>query len=214
MLRIKWVLLIFICTLSTWSTAMATEEPKYEVVKQDGEFELRRYAPMIVAEVSVAGTMDQATGRGFRILADYIFGNNRVDGATNTEIAMTAPVTMVPRSETIEMTSPVTMQAGDGRWRVQFVMPSDYTMASLPKPNNPDIELIEHDVQYYAVMSFSGFTGNDKVATKTAALRRWLEQLEITPIGEAELSRYDPPWTLPFFRRNEVKIRYQPQPAT
>ncbi|WP_417690636.1 SOUL family heme-binding protein [Pseudidiomarina sp.] len=196
--------------LTPWSNAVATEEPKYDVIKQDGEFELRRYAPMIVAEVAVAGSMEQATGRGFRVLADYIFGNNRVPGATNAEIAMTTPVTMVPRSETIEMTSPVTMQAGDGQWLVQFVMPSQYTMDSLPKPNNPDIEIIEHETQYYAVIRFSGFTGNDKVAKKSAALKSWLESQDLTPIGAPELARYDPPWTLPFLRRNEVKIRYQP----
>lgn len=207
------VLVVLVSVFCLWGTAMATEEPNYEVLKQDGDFELRRYDPMIVAEVSVAGSMEQASGRGFRILADYIFGNNRVDGATNTEIAMTAPVTMRPRSDTIEMTTPVTMQAGDGRWRVQFVMPSAYSMANLPKPNNPAIELIKHDVQYYGVVQFSGFTGNDKVADKTAALRDWLAKQEIDPIGAPELSRYDPPWTLPFFRRNEVKIRYRPEPT-
>lgn len=207
MRNVSMFVIAFVLTF-TWGSAMATEEPKFEVVKQDGDFELRRYAPMIVAEVTVAGSMDQATGRGFRVLADYIFGNNRVAGATNTEIAMTAPVTMTPNSETIEMTAPVTMQAVDGRWRVQFVMPSQYTMESLPKPNNPDIEIREQGVQHYAVMRFSGLTGNAKVAKNTEALKEWMATLNLQPIGEPELSRYDPPWTLPFFRRNEIKIRY------
>ncbi|WP_241967590.1 SOUL family heme-binding protein [Pseudidiomarina insulisalsae] len=188
---------------------MATEQPEYEVLKQQDDFELRRYAPMIVAEVTVSGSMEQASSRGFRVLADYIFGNNRVDGATNTEIAMTAPVTMAPRSETIDMTTATTMEADDGRWRVQFVMPSEYSMATLPKPNNPDIEILDYDERYYAVVRFSGLAGSKKVASKTAELRTWMEQQGLEPRGVPELSRYDPPWTLPFFRRNEVKLIYR-----
>ncbi|WP_411359781.1 SOUL family heme-binding protein [Pseudidiomarina salilacus] len=190
--------------------AMATEEPKYDVQKQDGDFELRQYAPMIVAEVTVRGSMDNASGKAFRVLADYIFGNNRVPGGTNTEIAMTTPVTMTPQAEKIAMTSPVTMQANDGAWQMNFMMPSQYSMETLPQPNNPNITIRELPSQHYAVIRFSGFAGEGKVAEKTAALRDWMTANEIKPSGEPELARYDPPWTLPFLRRNEVKIAYQP----
>ena len=196
--------------LGLMGTVMATEEPKYEVLQQDGDFELRQYMPMIVAEVTVRGAMDDASGKAFRVLADYIFGNNRVNGGTNTEIAMTAPVTMTPQAEKIAMTSPVTMQADDGAWQMSFMMPSQYTMETLPQPNNPAIEIRELAQQNYAVVRFSGFAGEAKVADKTAALRDWMARKELVAVGEPELARYDPPWTLPFFRRNEVKIAYQP----
>jgi effector-binding domain-containing protein len=196
--------------LGLMGTVMATEEPKYDVLKQDGDFELRQYAPMLVAEVTVRGSMDNASGKAFRVLADYIFGNNRVPGGTNTEIAMTTPVTMTAQAEKIAMTSPVTMQASDGAWRMHFMMPSQYNMETLPQPNNPNISIRELPSQHYAVIRFSGFAGEAKVAEKTTALRDWLEANNIRPSGEPELARYDPPWTLPFLRRNEVKIAYQP----
>ncbi len=186
---------------------MATETPNYTVLKADGDFELRQYEPMIIAKVTVSGSLDQASGRGFRVLADYIFGNNRVNGAT---ISMTAPVTMVAQSERIEMTSPVTLTERNGRWTMQFVMPSDYTMATLPRPNNPAIEIEQRAEQYYAVARFSGFTGEQKVAEQSEALLKWLADLELTPLSAPEIARYDPPWTLPFFRRNEVMVAYQP----
>lgn len=189
---------------------MATETPNYTVLKADGDFELRQYEPMIIAKVTVSGSLDQASGRGFRVLADYIFGNNRVNGATNATISMTAPVTMVAQSERIEMASPVTLTERNGRWTMQFVMPSDYTMATLPRPNNPAIEIEQRAEQYYAVARFSGFTGEQKVAEQAEALLKWLADRELTPLSAPEIARYDPPWTLPFFRRNEVMVAYQP----
>lgn len=188
------------------SSVMATEEPKYQVLEQQGDFELRLYQPMLIAETWVTGSMDEASNRGFRIIADFIFGNNVSVAGERKEIAMTAPVTM--QSEQIDMTTPVTMENDNGRWRVHFVMPSRYTYEMLPKPVNPAVTIREIPARKYAVIQFSGFTSEDKVAEKTAALLTWMQANQLTPQGQPEMARYNPPWTLPFFRRNEVMIAY------
>lgn len=207
-----------------WSTAaMAIEEPAFEVVRTDGPNELRQYRPFVVAEVLVDGDMDTASSRGFRLIADYIFGNNRSVRAESTrpseKIEMTAPVTVEPvagASEKINMTAPVTIepQGGQGpsmgsaqRWRVHFVMPASYTLASLPRPNNPQISLREVANQRMAVRRFSGFAGTDKVEREGEALRQWMAAQQLKPAGSLQLSRYDPPWKLPFVRRNEVMVQ-------
>lgn len=188
--------------------AMANEEPKFTLIEQSEEFQLRAYSPMIVAETYVEGSMDEASSAAFKAIADYIFGNNTAPTGDTQKISMTAPVTMAANSEQISMTSPVSMQSVNGKWRMHFVMPSEYTMATLPKPNNPMVQIRSVPASNYAVISFSGLTGEEKVANKTAALMAWLESRGITPRGEPELARYDPPWTLPFLRRNEVMVEY------
>jgi len=187
---------------------MATEEPAYTVIEQSGNFELRRYDFMIVAETLVSGSMDDASGSGFRLIANYIFGNNTARNGGNGEVSMTAPVTMSAQSEEISMTAPVSMERSEGRWRVHFVMPSQYTLDTLPRPNNPAVTLREIPATNYAVIRFSGLAGENKVAAKTAELKTWLEGKGIEALGNPELARYNPPWTLPFLRRNEVMIPY------
>ena len=189
--------------------AMAIEEPAYSVTKQSAPFELRTYAPKIVAEVVVEGSMDEASSKGFRLLANYIFGNNAAGAGNSEKIQMTAPVSMEPRSEKISMTAPVSMQETSGQWRVTFVMPSRYTMDTLPKPNNPAVTIREVPEARYAVIRFSGLAGEKKVARKTADLLAWLKQNGLNPSGKPELARYNPPWTLPFLRRNEIMVEYQ-----
>ncbi|PTB86165.1 heme-binding protein, partial [Pseudidiomarina aestuarii] len=124
------------------------------------------------------------------------------------EIPMTAPVTMEPESQKISMTAPVTMEEQEGRWRVHFVMPSLYTMETLPAPNNDAVKLREIPEKHYAVIQFSDLAGEEKVAKKTAELMTFLTERELEPLSAPELARYDPPWTLPFFRRNEVMVAY------
>lgn len=190
--------------------AMATEEPKYDVLDRHGNIELRLYQPMLVAETWVDGSMNEASGRGFRVLADFIFGNNRAATGIGQEIAMTAPVTMQPPAEEIAMTSPVTMEQKDNRWRVHFVMPSEYTYETLPKPNNPQVNIRQIPATNYAVVSFSGLAGESKTAQIAAELITWMEANGLTPIASPHVARYDPPWRLPFMRRNEVMVAYQP----
>jgi hypothetical protein len=193
---------------------MATEEPKYTVLEKSNAFELRSYVPRVVAETFVTGSLDEASSIGFRRIADYIFGNNTSRNGANEKISMTAPVTMAPKiepiaeSQKISMTVPVTMQQITGQWRMYFVMPSQYTLSTLPKPNNAMVTLRELPQSRIAVIRFSGLAGEEKTAEKAAELLVWLKSKEITPIGEPELARYNPPWTLPFLRRNEVMVAY------
>lgn len=187
---------------------MATEEPQYTLIDKEEDFELRAYAPMIVAETWVPGDMDAASSTGFRRIADFIFGNNTAKNGGATEIAMTAPVTLEPRSEKIDMTAPVSIEQTDGNWRVHFVMPSQYNQESLPKPNNPEVTLRAIPASNYAVVRFSGLAGEASVAENTRARLVWLAAREIEPKGPPQLARYNPPWTLPFLRRNEVMVPY------
>lgn len=197
--------------------AMAIEEPKFTVIEKSGDFELRSYAPRVVAETLVDGSLDEASGVGFSLIADYIFGNNTSRSLGNSggseKISMTAPVTMAPKaekdtSEKISMTAPVSMQQSAGQWSMYFVMPSKYTLNTLPVPNNTAVTLRELPASRAAVLRFSGLAGEEKTAKKTAELLAWLTSKNITPIGTPELARYNPPWTLPFLRRNEVMVAY------
>ncbi|WP_201555834.1 SOUL family heme-binding protein [Psychrobacter sp. 72-O-c] len=202
--------------------AMATEEPNYTILAQTEDFELRRYDPQIVAQTWVTGDQDAASRQGFKTLAAYIFGDNTAVNGSSSKISMTAPVMMQPQgaddgpasnkdseSQKIAMTAPVSMQQTNGKWRVKFVMPSRYTMQTLPKPNNPDITITELPVKTYGVIKFSGLAGTKKVAEKTKTLRSWMQNQKLTVTGSPELARYNPPWTLPFMRRNEIMIPYQ-----
>ena len=196
---------------------MAIEEPNYTVLSQIDDFELRHYDAQLVAQTWVSGDQDTASRQGFKILTDYIFGNNIAPSGESSKISMTAPVTMQSDnqneaiSQKIAMTAPVSMQQDDDKWRVQFTMPSKYTMQTLPKPNNPDIEIVEMPAQTYGVIKFSGLASSKKVAKKTEALKSWMQTQKLMVIGTPELARYNPPWTLPFMRRNEVLLAHQPK---
>ena len=194
---------------------MAIEEPKYEVIQSDGPFEIRRYAPVLIAETLVEGDMDEASNKGFRLIADFIFGNNQIaDTSTGEKIAMTAPVTVEPQSAKISMTAPVTVEPQhDGsnmqsakQWRVNFVMPSRFTLASIPKPKNSAVTLREVPSKHYVVHQYSGFNTVSRVQSKTQETSEWALKKNFKLIGTPQLSRYDPPWTLPMFRRNEIMI--------
>ena len=196
-------------------SAMATEEPHYDVRISQGPFELRHYAPTLIAETVVDGDMDAASGKGFRLIADYIFGNNRAAGSQQAaKIAMTAPVTMEPQSSKIAMTAPVTIEPQSGntamaeatQWRIHFVMPSQYTLANIPKPNNSAVTLRELPRKYFVVYRYSGFNTLARVQEKTNDALAWAQQQSLKVVGTPQLSRYDPPWTLPMFRRNEIMV--------
>ena len=203
----------FLILFSTFSfiapmNVMATEEPKYELIEKSGEFELRQYQPMLIAEVLVDGDMDQASGKGFRLIADYIFGNNITETGSSKKIKMTAPVTIEPRSEEISMTIPVSLKNISGRWQVSFVMPSKYTLDTIPLPNNKQIMLRKVPARKVAVLEFSGFVNEKNTANRTQELLKWMDKNNLISTGSIELSRYDPPWTLPFLRRNEIIVEY------
>lgn len=181
---------------------MATEQPKFTLIEQDGAFELRDYAPTVVAEVSIQGDQDQASRQGFRLLAGYIFGGNQ----GRQKIAMTAPVTKIPKGETIAMTSPVTMIAGSRDWLVRFTMPSQYALTDLPIPNDPAVTLHAMPAQRCAVLRFSGTAGAAQVAEQTRKLGAEITARGLHATGPSSIARYDPPWTPWFLRRNEVMV--------
>lgn len=192
---------------------MATEEPKYSILNQTEDFELRRYDKQLVAQTWVTGAQKEASNKGFKVLADYIFGNNTATNGESSKISMTTPVKMqspqTQESQKIAMTAPVNMQQTDGKWRVRFVMPSQYTLQTLPKPNNPAVSILEVPAHTYGVIKFSGLTADEKIESKTIELKAWMQRQNLKIIGEPELARYNPPWTLPFMRRNEIMIRYE-----
>ena len=201
--------------------AMAIEEPAFKIVLKTEAFEVRQYAPMLVAETLEDGDMDEASTKGFRKIAAYIFGNNRANpmnpAGTDAKIAMTAPVTLEPVSEKIAMTAPVTLsasqQGGDmastNKWRVHFVMPSKYTLSNIPLPNSAEVKLREIPGKFFAVHSFTGFNAVSRVQTKSDELLAWLQSKNFKPLSSVQLSRYDPPWTLPMFRRNEIMVEIE-----
>ena len=207
--------------LTAGSMVMAVEEPKFEVTTQDGNYEVRHYAPVIVAETYVEGDMDAATRKGFKLIADYIFGNNQLAGAApdkaSEKIAMTTPVTAEPvaaASGKIAMTAPVTVEpvaaaasmASATQWRIHFVMPGQYSMQTLPKPNNEAVKLRAMPARTFAVLSYSGFNTASRVQEKTDELALWMKSKNLETVGAPQLARYDPPWTLPMWRRNEIQM--------
>lgn len=209
-MKLHTYFLILFSTLSFIApmNVMATEEPKYELIEKSGDFELRHYQPMLIAEVLVDGDMDQASGKGFRLIADYIFGNNITKIGSSKKIKMTAPVTIEPRSEEISMTIPISLKNISGRWQVSFVMPSKYTLDTIPLPNNKQIMLRKVPARKVAVLEFSGFVNEKNTANRTQELLKWMDKNNLISSGSIELSRYDPPWTLPFLRRNEIIVEY------
>lgn len=183
------------------------DEPAYTAETAADGIEIRDYAPMIAAETRVTGERKEAINQGFRLIADYIFGNN----APNTKIAMTAPVIQQAQGtsagEKIAMTAPVIQQGAGEGWLVQFIMPPEYTLETLPKPNNPAVKLRALKPEKRVVIRFSGSTGDENIAKKTAELEAYVKAQKLRTTGAPILAFYDPPWTLPFFRRNEVMLR-------
>ena len=188
---------------------MATEEPRFSIIEKSEPFELRSYAPQLIAEVKVEGDLDTASSQGFRLIAAFIFGQNQV----SEKISMTAPVAIeTAQSTKIAMTVPVGIEAskdsakGVSQWVFSFVMPSEYTMATLPKPLNPLVSIRELPAQRRAAITFSGFYNEAKVLEKTNALEAWIKSKQWQSIGNPQFARYNPPWSIPFIRRNEILI--------
>jgi hypothetical protein len=156
---------------------------------------------MIVAETEASGERDKAINQGFRTIAAYIFGNN----SSAQKVAMTSPVTQ-QAGEKIAMTAPVTQQ-GDGHvWHVRFVMPANYTMETLPKPNSPAIKLKEMGQRRFAVIQFSGLASKESLKRHTEELNSFISAKKLQVLSAPTFAFYNPPWTLPFLRRNEVMV--------
>jgi len=202
-MKISYLLYIFILISNS---IMATDEPDFNLILKEDKFEIREYASKIIAQVEVVGDFDDASSKGFKILADYIFGNNKSkDG--NSRIEMTAPVEMEPLPQKINMTKPVLTEGNDNTWIVSFIMPNEFTLETLPEPNNKNIKILSIPKEKYAVIVFSGLVRESSYLEKEKLLNQFIEEKKLKTSGEIKIARYNPPWTLPFFRRNELMIK-------
>ena len=185
---------------------MATNEPEFKLTFKDNNYEIREYEPKILAQVTVKGNFNNASSKGFKVLADYIFGNNiSIDG--NSKIDMTAPVIAETASKKIEMTAPVIAEGSDSEWLISFVMPKEYSLKTLPKPNNKNITITSLPKEKYAVIVFSGLVRESNYNEQIKLLNDFIISKNLKIIDQVQIARYNPPWTLPFFRRNELMIR-------
>ena len=179
----------------------AIEEPTYSVVQKTDQFEVRQYAPYLVAEVVVPGPASEAGKQGFSLLGGYIFGKNKGE----RKLEMTAPVTQqAAQPIKLEMTAPVTQAATPGGFLVQFVMPKGYTLATLPEPLDTSVKLREVPGGRVAVIRFSGSWSQSLYEEKLQTLSGALSAAGIATVGEPVSSRYNSPFSLPFLRRNEI----------
>jgi hypothetical protein len=190
--------MIIMCTVN----AMAIEEAKYNVVEKEGPFEIRDYAPHILAEVFIDATLEEAGNKAFSKLFRYISGSNR----PRVKIEMTAPVSQEPRPEKIKMTAPVGQQPVEGGWAVSFMMPASYSMETLPEPDDPDIKLRQVPASRMAAVRYSGFWSESGYLRNKDALESWTKNRGLAIVGQPIWARYNPPFTPWFLRRNEVLI--------
>ena len=197
------IALTFLLILFFFNTfALAIEEAKYDVLEKDGTFEIRRYYPHIVAETIVEGEFDDVGNEGFRRLFAYISGENR----KKTAISMTAPVSQEKDYEQISMTAPVNQQREAGKWRVTFMMPSEYTLETLPEPLDDRVELREVEGKLVAALKYSGTWSRKRYEQKREELESLIQKRDLRPVGEPVFARYNPPFIPWFLRRNEVLI--------
>lgn len=206
MMSIKYFLLSFIIFSQS---IMATEEPNFELIYFDENLEIREYEAKIMAQVRVEGDFEDASSKGFKTLADFIFGNN-IHPEGSKKIAMTAPVEMSSQGDLFDIEEPLIEKGLNNNWLVNFIMPASYSLQDLPKPNNNDVSIIEIPKETYAVVVFSGLVRADSYNEKVKLLNEFILMQKLEPIGAIKIARYNPPWTLPFFRRNELMVKINP----
>lgn len=208
------ITLFLTSTVLAGSIAMATEEAKYDVLRADGAFELRRYAPKIVAQTIVNGDFSEVGNKGFRRLAGYIFGDNE----TTKKIAMTAPVNLAAANDNMATTAPVNRASINEKvnaehsvknWRMTFTMPSSFTAKTLPEPNNEQVVLREEPAIVMATVRYSGTWSQSRYQEHEKKLRAWIEDNGLKITGAPVFARYNSPFTLWLLRRNEVLIPVQ-----
>ena len=177
------------------------EVPAYKILKKEQNIEIRQYPPLIIAEVKTAGSRQDAIGDGFRILADFIFGNNEGE----KQLSMNGPITQ-QQGIKIAMTAPVQQEKTDTEWAISFIMPSKFSIDTIPNPINDRIKIIQIPSKRYAVITFSGRSTEANLTKHTNELEIYMNGSSYSKVGNAKYAFYNPPWTLPFLRRNEVQF--------
>ena len=179
---------------------MAVEEPEFKLESKTDTYEIRKYPEMLVAETQVNASFEESGSIAFRILADYIFGNNK----SKTKIEMTSPVSMQPRSEKIEMTAPVGQIKNSSGYLIQFTMPIKFTMETLPEPNDQRVQIRKIPSRKVSVYRYSGRWTEERYQEKLKEFISELQKDKIQTVGDPVFSRYNPPFIPWFLRRNEI----------
>ena len=179
-----------------------TEQAAYEVIFRQDDIEIRNYRPLIVAETEIDADYNNAGSIGFNRLAGYIFGKN----IPKQTMAMTSPVYREAVSEKIAMTAPVVQQKTNQKWSMAFVMPAEYSLETLPEPLDPMVVIKQIPSKKVAVLIYSGVLNAERITDKSQQLLAWLKLNQYTPLSDARSAAYDPPWTIPALRRNEIHI--------
>jgi effector-binding domain-containing protein len=179
-----------------------TEQAAYEVIFRQDEVEIRNYKELIIAETEIDGDYNNSGSIGFNRLAGYIFGRN----IQKQQIPMTSPVYREAVSEKIAMTAPVIQQKTNQKWSMAFVMPAEYSLETLPEPLDPMVVIKQIPSKKVAVLVYSGSLNAERITDKSQQLLSWLKANQYTPLSIARSAAYDPPWTIPALRRNEIHI--------
>ena len=192
------VMVIIIGAIDT----MAIEEAKYKVLEKNNRFEIRDYAPHILAETIVEGDLEGAGNKAFNRLFRYISGENR----SRTKVEMTAPVSQQSMGEKIKMTAPVGQRRVQEKWAVSFMMPTSCTIETLPEPEDRNITLRQVPARRMAAVRYSGSWSEVRYLRYKSELELWIKEKGFTIVGDPIWARYNPPFTPWFLRRNEVLI--------
>ena len=196
------VALLGVSSLLVAKSALAIEKAKYTILEKENNFEIRQYDSQIVAETYVDGDLEDVGSEGFRRLYGYISGDNK----KKQSISMTAPVGQKAGSEKIAMTAPVKQEKKDNQWRITFLMPAEYTLETLPEPNDNRVKLKADPGRLMAAVRYSGTWSEDGYEENMALLEEYIQKRGLTKAGDPVWARYDPPFMPWFLRRNEVLI--------
>jgi len=198
------VILLILGAWSIWGyLSSRVEQTEYTVIKRTDGYEIREYPAHLVAQTTVVGSYQDALQQGFSIVAGYIFGGN----TTKENISMTAPVVeQRSRGQSIAMTAPVTANIEGELHTIAFGMPRSYTLATLPRPNDSRVRLVEIPRRKMAVKRFSLWRTDARVQSKKQQLLSALSRDKMTVVGEPQYAGYNAPWTPPWMMRNEVLV--------
>ena len=201
----KILYILFLTILMTSCSVMGIrnyEEPNYEVTVQEDQFEVRQYSDVLVAQSTSPGTYKESSGKNFDRLAGYIFGKN----IANEKMEMTTPVLQEQQSEKMDMTVPVYQQQSDANWTMTFVLPAKYTIDTAPKPLDENVTVKVLPEVQVATLQFNGRMNEENIQKNTQMLEDWINQKGFNTVASPYSAAYDPPWTLPMLRRNEIQI--------